>query len=205
MLRTRWPIVAARSTNSGRRGGRPSPDARILGAVALLLAALWTAIGSYVVHSYFPANVIELPGEAVARRDLPYVVPEGWAFFTRDAREERILLFRRAVDGWHPANLGPHAEARNIFGLDRASRAQGVELALLISGVGAEDWTSCEMAPIDCVAHAAFARSVDNVSPRPSLCGDVGVALQEPVPWVWASAGGSVTMPSRVIRLSVAC
>lgn len=170
----------------------------------VLLVVLSAVIGSYAVHSQMPTNALELPGEGQLRPALRVLLPQGWAFFTRSPREERYYTYRKEVDGWSVASLGPHSEAGNLFGLDRRSRAQGVELGLLHGVIPGGAWHKCAEHPLRCL-DGVTPISVSNRSPAPTLCGEIGIALQEPVPWAWSSARAELTMPSRVVRLEISC
>lgn len=190
------------------RADRSAPPARprILGAALFGLAAIWSTFGLYVVHAHLPTNALDLPFESEIRTALRVLVPEGWAFFTRNPREERFLPFLRRPDGtWSYAHAGPNAEARNTFGLNRAARAQGVEIGLLQGSIPAAAWQPCDDAILACLQRSTTALELTNESPNPTLCGAVALALQEPLPWAWAAASSEETMPSKIVRLDVKC
>lgn len=186
--------------SAGRAQGGP--------AVGLTLAGLlvfWTLLAVYTVHSQLPPNALELPLESEIRFSLRSLAPQGWAFFTKDPREHRTFALIRSHDGWRLALVGPHAEARNLFGLDRRSRAQGVEIGLLQGQVTRDAWSPCAGRPEECLEQIAAATSLRNPSPEPSLCGTVGLVRKEPVPWAWAGVRHTVSMPGLVLRLHVQC
>lgn len=179
-------------------GARPR-----LGLLAVAVAAVWTVIGGSVVHAYLPPNAILLPYEGRLRQLLIAVAPQGWAFFTRNPREDRLLVFARTAVGWRSVHAGPHSEPRHVFGFDRSSRAQGVELGLLRVTIPTDRWSDCDESITTCVADLT-PYVVTNPSPHPTLCGDIALAYQEPVPWAWADQP-DLEMPSRAVRLSVNC
>jgi len=176
---------------------------RGLGTFAVGLAAFWAVLALYVVHAALPYNPLQLPYAHALRTQV--WAPEGWAFFTRDPREPRPYLYRLEGREWASASLGPHARPSNAFGMNRRARAQGVELGLLLENVSVRSWEKCETEPMGCLGRAPAAARVANGSPRPSLCGTIGVVRQPPVPWAWARAPKPVVMPSNVIRLEVSC
>ena len=179
---------------------------RALGVAAVLLALAWGVAGGYVAHTQVPPNALDLPFENQLRPLVRVLVPEGWAFFTRNPREQRFLPFVRRSDGtWDSARAGPHAQARYLFGLDRRSRTQGVEIGLLQGAIPGAAWESCEDEIATCLARAGPSVHLQNESPAPTLCGTVGLALQEPLPWAWSDSGADETMPSKIVRLDVSC
>src|SRR5215218_8664142 len=107
---------------------------RTLGALTVMVWLSWACVAAYAVHTVFPFNPLHLPGaKTISARTW---IPEGWGFFTRDPREERLLLFRRTEGGaWVSASLGPAARRANFFGMNRYFRAQGIEVGLLLASV----------------------------------------------------------------------
>ena len=80
----------------------------------MLLATGWLALFGYSLHAGMPFNPVRLPFEDRFRASL--LMPEGWKFFTRDAREERVFLYVKSDGRWHAAMKTPHASATNAFG-----------------------------------------------------------------------------------------
>src|SRR4029434_6535737 len=105
---------------------------RSLGAHALLLAIMWGTLFVYSIHGALPFNPLKLPFERTLM--VTRFVPQGWAFFTRNPREERLTL-QQVLPGGQlaPLSRSPHARPDNAFGLDRRSRSQGVEIGLLLA------------------------------------------------------------------------
>jgi len=201
------PSAGSQRRDAGVRGATaPSTPPRRLLAAAVALAFFWSAIGVFAVHARMPPNVVTLPAENLIRPVISVLFPEGWAFFTRDPQLERVMPLVRQSDGsWQTRWLGPHSEPRNLFGIDRSSKAQGVELGLLIGAIPQSEAKSCDVGPMTCVETSAPSRTIANTSPDPTICGDVAIVFQKPVPWAWSGARVAVIMPSRIMRVSVEC
>ncbi len=185
------------------------PDAtratRRLGAVALALLVAGAALAGFVVHAQMPANAVSLPFEESARTPVRQVLPQGWAMFTRNPRERDVLAFVRGTDRrWRNGLRAPHSQPHNAFGFNRASRTQGVEIATMTTRLKAEQWQECRRDIPACLERAAPV-PMDNPSPDPTLCGDVGFAGQVPVPWAWSGSDRAISMPALVVRLVVPC
>ncbi len=178
---------------------------RRLGAFILALAGVWSMLAVCAVYVVLPFNPIRLP--LVQTLQTYMWMPEGWAFFTRDPREPRTLTFAKVQDTWVSSSMAPHARPSNLFGVNRASRAQGVELGLIMEAIAVAEhtWEPCEEAIGTCLEAVPTADTLDNISPRPRLCGLVGLAQQEPVPWAWSYNRDEITMPSQVIKLKIEC
>jgi antimicrobial peptide system SdpA family protein len=189
---------------------RIAENLRVLGFLSVILTLSWSIVFIYAVHAVMPPNPIKLPFEKHLRLYALMLLPQGWAFFTRDPREERFHVFSRDQNGkWIRALRGPNASPANFFGLKRASRAQGIEVGLLLSKVPGSGWQTCSEQPEVCLEQAPLVATIENITPHPTLCGEVGLALQKPVPWAWSyHRSGSqitITMPSKVARLEVRC
>lgn len=179
---------------------------RRLGVVVVALGLGWTVVVAYVVIGQLPATALRLPGQQAVSERAQVIAPQGWAFFTRSAREPREIAWSPAAGGtWRRATLGPHAEPRNLWGFDRRSRAEGIERGMLLANVPADRWRDCRAEITACLGLAGPSVPVHNPAPDPVLCGTLGVTRQEPLPWAWASAASHTHMPLKVVRLEVTC
>lgn len=164
-------------------------------AVACLIVA-------YVVHAALPASPFTLPGPDI--KLVRALVPQGWAFFTKSPRSRSAEVFQYRADGsWRDITAGSRARPGSLMGLDRLGRSQGTEVAMLLAVVPEDSWRDCERTPTICLSEARVAHTIRNRSSHHSVCGEVGVVLQEVLPWAWRDA--PTTMPSKVLRVRVQC
>ena len=186
------------------RLGRQELVFKRLAVAAVILVAGWTALIAYALHPALPSNAVKLPYETkLGTREW---LPEGWAFFTRNPREEHTLIFRKDDHAqWRQADLGPNGGASNYFGIGRQSRAQLIELGALTFSIPHSKYSDCQKAPIACLDGSSNTMKLINPSPRPTLCGPLGVVLQEQLPWAWAKSAGQISMPSKILRIDVTC
>ena len=197
---------------NGRPRSTPRPVAvtrvapRLLGGVVLMLAITWSVLILYSVHIELPVNALDLPFESTIKPNLQAVIPEGWGFFTRDPREARLLPFLRDAGGWRSASEGPNGEAWNAFGMNRAARAQGVEMGLLEFAIPTDTWKDCNEEIANCLDKTPTSMHLSNPTPHPTMCGEVGFAHRDTVPWAWAaSTPDESSMPSKVVKVNVKC
>src|SRR5690606_6732348 len=91
------PVTANDPTPSVKNG------ARRLGLLALGLLLGWSTVTVYALHGALPYNPVKLPFQD--RFNIRLFLPEGWAFFTRDPREDRMLPYLRGAEaGWTRAS-----------------------------------------------------------------------------------------------------
>jgi antimicrobial peptide system SdpA family protein len=176
----------------------------VLGLAVVVLAAGWLALGIYAVHPRLPFNTVRLPLEKQLNVGMWF--PQGWNFFTRSPREATYRFFVRDGAGrWSDVSHGPNMGRASLLGIGRRARAQLVESAILTYDLRESAFTSCTGDVAGCLERAESKQRVDNISPEPTLCGTVGVALTDPVPWAWASSSSPNEVHSRVLRLEVRC
>jgi antimicrobial peptide system SdpA family protein len=174
-----------------------------LGSIAIAVGIAWLVAIAYAIYPALPYSPARLPLAESAHTAL--WAPQGWSFFTRDPREEKQTVYVRHGSEWESALLAPHDRPANLAGLRRKSRAQGVEMALLVNGFSNNDWQPCTESLEQCLAQLSSGHEVKNISPAPTMCGTVAVVLQKPVPWAWARSSRPVTMPFRILPLEVSC
>ena len=190
----------AQFTRKGR--GRASVSRKSV----IVICAVWAVVVTYVAQVQLPKNVITLPGQKAARHTVANMAPQGWAFFTKSPRDPEMVPYRKTTAEWKPLALTPHSSPRNAFGLDRESRAQGVEIALLLSAAQKKDWRECADSRQSCLNDfGAPARRVENRSPEPTLCGTVGLLQEKPTPWAWRDLVHESHSPEQVMVLEVTC
>ncbi|MFI1169209.1 SdpA family antimicrobial peptide system protein [Streptomyces sp. NPDC020801] len=189
------------------RSRGPAHSATVPRAWITVISAIWVVVCLYVAQSFLPHNVISLPGQGGIRKVATVAAPQGWAFFTKSGKDPQYAPYRMADGHWHSAALTPHSKPSNAFGFDRASRTQGVEIALLMHQKNLR-WTSCDEAqPVSaCLAHAPAPVAVTtNPSPAPTLCGRAAVVEMQPVPWAWRHLSPERHTPTRVAVWSLKC
>lgn len=157
----------------------------------------------YVTQASLSATPFTMPFGSHVSVETKVLVPEGWAFFTLSPRTPEPAVYSRDASGdWRSVTAGPLAVLGSLMGLDRATRAQGTEIAIIIAQVPATAWVSCSKAPVQCMAGSGTV-TVVNLSSHKSVCGEIGIAIQQVKPWAWHDLDS--VMPSRVAVVTVRC
>jgi len=178
-------------------------QARVLRWVTTGVWAGWALAIVVLLSSAAGESPVE-PGLATRRIQLS-LVPEGWAFFTRDPREPRAVVYQLAASRLIQLTF-PNTSRRNLFGLSRAARAFDAELQALLTPVLASTWADCRGDPAVCVS-ASTSRPLEltNWSTTRYICGDVVVVRSAPIPWAWRRSRDRIHMDSKVLRLRADC
>lgn len=179
------------------------PQRYLLHIVRLGLILGWAYLIGYDLRGSLPNHGLQLT--SIERRRLVVILPQAWAFFTRDPHDPEVRYYVRVDGRWELANL-PHASAKYWFGVDKIPRVRGMELGALQGQVPKNQWRRCTTSLADCSGRAELVRvPVVNRALNAKFCGDVLVERQPPLPWAWASFRGKVYMPSNVVVMAVRC
>ncbi len=180
-------------------------DRRRLGATAFVLWGFLTVVFGYAVHgSMDGATAVELPLEQ--QLNTVSYLPEGWKFFTRNAREEISLLYKQDSDGhWTRADSGVIASSHNLFGLSRKGRNEGIESGFILTAIPPDFFEECPDDADTCLQNRRPKLRIGTGSRRPVFCGTVGVVVTPRVPWAWARLSKPPTMKSKVVVVEVKC
>jgi len=166
-----------------------------MGAIALVVVA-------YVLHAALPASPFRLP--LIEKSVVQTILPEGFAFFTLSPRTPDVIAYGARPEGrWENLTLHAHSGWETAFGLNRRNRSQGTEMAIVANQLRPEMWSECNRAPFDCLNGLTPQHTVVNSASTKTLCGDVGLVMQEVLPWSWRDL--ATNMPSKLIRVNVTC
>ncbi|WP_078866509.1 SdpA family antimicrobial peptide system protein [Streptomyces sp. NRRL S-1448] len=194
--RRRWSLPL----RSGRQRSVSVPRSWIL-----ISCTFWALVVLYVAQTHLPKNVLELPGQEEATPAIRSIAAQGWSFFTKSPRDVELFPYVLHNGEWKSASLAPHSEPRNAFGLNRRSRSQGIEMALLMTKASKTSSRKCESSLGDCLHSALPKVKISNPSPDPTLCGTIAIVQQKPVPWAWRDLMTERHFPTQVTSWEVVC
>ncbi len=170
-----------------------------------ILAGLATFLFFSLLFASTPFNPIQYKLHFI--KSIFNVTPQGWAFFTRDAREEQIYIYKISNDKLIKINQR-HSNLENFLGLSREVSKLAIELENITGKFIKNDiatkttWNYDENIYGE-IPHKYFV--VDNPIKKPIICGKYLVVYQENVPWAWSTSRKKIKMPAKVIKLNVKC
>jgi antimicrobial peptide system SdpA family protein len=181
----------------------PKPSLWPFVATVVVLMS-WTALS--VAQSLSPNALSSREPAAAALRDAVLAIaPQRWEFFTASPQGRQYVAYRTG-SGRSALSL-PQSEASNWFGISRAQRAQGPELAALHQQVA--NWVKCtdKAASHRCLWRAAEARPqpLRNEARRKTLCGDLLLAQEKPTPFEFRSFDLPRFRVLQAARVEVSC
>ncbi|MCZ8497363.1 SdpA family antimicrobial peptide system protein [Priestia megaterium] len=161
----------------------------------------WFIVIFYSIVASLPTSAIDLDLEN--KTLLKTIVPQGWGFYSKDPRGEMSNVYN--LDTKKQAVQWPNNRISNVFGLNRYGRGQGTEMGLLTTQVPTDKWTICDKESLDCLLDIKKSIPIVNSTPKPTICGNIGVTQEKPKPWAWSKYKNEVNLTSKVVRMNVEC
>jgi len=167
----------------------------------LLISMFWF----FCIHTLF---VVYMPYNPVSysksfKVSLSLFVVEGWAFFTRNAREPNLYLYKMDDEKLKTLDFQRNSSYKNFFGISRAARSLSVEVGGLLKDIDSTNWQKNEEGKLINGYLSSSTISVINESINPVLRDTIFLEYREKTPWAWIKSYDSITMPSKTLKLYV--
>jgi antimicrobial peptide system SdpA family protein len=167
------------------------------------LTITWGVIAGLVALTSLPDSPLRTTGSG--RRIIGALLPQGWAFFTRDPREPAEVVYRVTPNGLRRADF-TNSSPDNWMGIRKNTRPIAIELGALLSHVHRTRWRACRGDLGQCLKAADSVVAIaDNASTTRRFCGDFVVERRPTVPWAWSRSGDAIRMPAQYVRLQARC
>lgn len=113
--------------------------------------------------------------------------PQNWAYFTKDPQSAELVVVDS--DSLQSLMRTPQNRPSNYFGISRNQRAQGPEVARIVSHIPDNEWRDCVDDVASCLEDAKriAPTEVQNTSSLQTICGDVIISLNHITPWAYRS------------------
>ncbi|WP_410479179.1 hypothetical protein [Pedobacter miscanthi] len=116
------------------RGEQEQREPAITGlSLIFIVLVIFSAVILYCVITtalQTPFNI-----SSTVKRNTFYFLPQGWAFFTRDSREEKLWAYKRTYNGSLVPLSPPGGSFTYLFGINREGRKLTAEYNRLLIGV----------------------------------------------------------------------
>jgi antimicrobial peptide system SdpA family protein len=158
----------------------------------------------FIFLSALPEHAV---GDAMGvQRAIRLLLPEGWAFFSRDPREKVDYFYEETEAGeLRPGHVADLKGAGSLLG-NRSHRVRGIELGIVAAQIPRQAWVSCRKEISKCLD--IYPRQSANISVkmyRPSYCGSAVIQRTKRPPWAWRRSRNRIRMPSQVARIQINC
>jgi antimicrobial peptide system SdpA family protein len=130
------------------------------------------------------------------------VFPQGWAFFTRDPKEDVLIVYDFQNDKEEAVNETASLSLGNLLGINRKGRRISIELAAVVNKIPAKAWTKeRKRMSIEKLKSLPLVDTVENVLPNPILQGTYVIYRANRKPWAWAKS--KTQMPYKCIKVAI--
>lgn len=168
-------------------------------SILFFMVCLWLFITILVAHlPYSPVSVSKK-----TTKYLQAFVPQGWAFFTRDPKEQQVYMYQ--VKNSSVENINYRSgDPGFLFGATKTSRMQMFELSILFKEIPDSIWvTSRGNFENTALLKKINPFNVVNKSLLRSVTGLVVIEKIDPIPWAWIKRVKKVKMPGKFVYLNI--
>jgi antimicrobial peptide system SdpA family protein len=165
----------------------------------ICINACWICLGYSIFVTALQDTIIT---RGTAAKNIQYLFPQGWAFFTKSPKESLIDVYKindKKVELVDMANTSPG----NLFGFSRKARMKGYELSLIISPIPAVNWKK-NKAP-DFVSH--ISDTTHEVKTKHDFkyfnTGTYLFKQRDPVPWAWSGDNQNEYTPYKTLKVKI--
>lgn len=128
------------------------------------------------------------------------MIPQGWGFFTRNPREEKLIVYKK-IDNSLKKVTQPNFSKQNLFGLSRKGRMRQMQIGNLILPYY-RYMQPCEHKDLmKCNPDSVFV--VKNPFEYPILQGEYLIQKQATLPWAWSKSRKDQFNPYEILMIHV--
>ncbi|MGV0170231.1 SdpA family antimicrobial peptide system protein [Bacillus velezensis] len=145
----------------------------------LFIMAAWIIVLFFTIIAALPSSAIQLTKHQ--SKTVSMIYPQSWGFFSKDPREDSLNIYLLDADEelrW------PNNSLKNVIGLNRYGRTQGIELGLMLEKLPSkEKWK--DFTTGQDIKDTTFLK-MKNESPSPRLKGKMIITYERITPWAWS-------------------
>ncbi|MRM96251.1 SdpA family antimicrobial peptide system protein [Riemerella anatipestifer] len=171
---------------------------------ALFLSLFIFSTFSIILISSIPFNPIQYKINFV--KQVYTYLPQGWAFFTRDARENQLYIYKINNNKLEIINQ-KHSNFENIMGLSRRVSKLVLEAEVVSNIIGKNNFYKTNW-NFDSNLHGIIPNNkivLKNPIKSPILCGDYVFVYHKIVPWAWSKNTRKIRMEGTIIKVRIKC
>jgi antimicrobial peptide system SdpA family protein len=175
----------------------------ILSSIIALIACMFIVVHVLLASLPFNPASIGLSGKKI----ITGIIPQGWAFFTRDPREAQVILYKVTQHGELEPIPQRHTQSHNIFGLKRESTKILLELQFIKEQLTDSTFenTRWNYQANRTGIYPLHIHEVVNKIKEPILCGNYVLVIQDYIPWAWSGYMQTIQMPAKAINIRIRC
>ncbi len=158
-------------------------------------------VTSIIIFTFISSNVDNAIGfSSNASSTLYSFMPQGWAFFTRDPKEDIFNFYQIDDDNLVLLNEAPSLNPKQFFGFNRTSRKINIDMSYLVTNIPSKLWKDfsnmgCELYNLN--SHSFLSQNLQN----DEFKGEYLLVKKRRKPWAWKT--GQTKMPQKAVRIII--
>ena len=173
----------------------------------VVIWSFWLVFATINFLNYSDDNPFKLTSPII-KDQVKMFLPQGWAFFTRDAREDVIVIYNVVNNIIVKNDEKRQASYLNFFGLKRNARAFGIDLAwindkLIDHSNYHKIYPSLDSVGKDIVNGKFQPVNIFSNQKHPLLMGHIIIVKKKVTPWAWSSNYDKISFPIDVIYVNI--
>lgn len=159
----------------------------------------------YIILISIPNNIISTNYNFFKNSKLSAILPQGWAFFTRNPREDQITIYSQKGENIINVSLKTTNKSE-LFGIKRSNRFIQDKLGNIISEIDKKYWYNTQTD----YDFRNIANALNHVSisvSYPSLCGTYIIEVKKIMPWSYfkSELSSNISLDTKLIKLTLIC
>jgi antimicrobial peptide system SdpA family protein len=137
-------------------------------------------------------------------REIQFLFPQGWAFFTKDPREEQTRFYKLSKNDLQELDF-KNGSINSSFGISRKNRIMLIETAQIVNQIDNSLWVDLKSKE-DLETYKDTTKSleiINFVNKAEIENGDYVILKQRPVPWSWRENKDNLFMPAKAIKIKL--
>lgn len=170
----------------------------------LLIIIINTSFLFFIINNSIPSGT-PYDNPHIIKKITKNLFPEGWGFFTRDAREDNFSYYKKENLNFEKKTK-PCSSAKYNFGLNRDCRAKSAELELLVKQIPDSLWRKKDMSFLSKLNLLPRENRIDTITNQfhyPRIEGNIILVKQERLPWAWSRNRKNLNIPIKYINIYV--
>ena len=128
------------------------------------------------------------------------MIPQGWGFFTRNPREEKLIVYKKENNSLRKITQ-PNFSRENLFGLSRKGRMRQLQVGNLILPYYKQMRPCGSIDPLECTSDTVL--MVKSPFEHSMLKGEYLILKQATLPWSWSKNRKDQYNPYEILQIHV--
>lgn len=136
---------------------------------------------------------------------VKFIIPQGWAFFTRNPREDQVIIYKQNGEILNEISLKTTNKGE-LFGIKRSNRHIQDKIGNIISEINNKHWFTTK----SFYDFKDVSQSLNHLSisvKYPSLCGTYIIEVKKIMPWSYfkSNLSNKISLDTKLIKLTFIC